>query len=94
MNRHTRIIKKVIDMYPEAECELDFRDAYELLVATILSAQTTDKQVNLVTVNLFGESDAERSRYFYKKYWAIQYKGKKYYQCIQNYCRGIRWHCP
>lgn len=53
MNRHTRIIKKVIDMYPEAECELDFRDAYELLVATILSAQTTDKQVNLVTVNLF-----------------------------------------
>ena len=53
MNRHTRIIKKVIEMYPEAECELDFHDAYELLVATVLSAQTTDKQVNIVTKDLF-----------------------------------------
>ena len=39
--------------YPEAACELDFRDPYELLVATILSAQCTDVRVNQVTPALF-----------------------------------------
>ena len=40
-------------MYPDAHCELDFRDPYELLVATILSAQCTDERVNQVTPALF-----------------------------------------
>ena len=39
--------------YPAAKCELDHQNAYELLVATILSAQCTDKRVNLVTPGLF-----------------------------------------
>jgi endonuclease-3 len=39
--------------YPQARCELDHRNPYELLVATILSAQCTDKRVNLVTPALF-----------------------------------------
>jgi endonuclease-3 len=39
--------------YLQAGCELDFRDPYELLVATILSAQCTDVRVNLVTPDLF-----------------------------------------
>jgi endonuclease-3 len=39
--------------YPDAVCELDHRDAWELLVATILSAQTTDARVNQVTPELF-----------------------------------------
>jgi len=39
--------------YPDARCELDFRNPYELLAATILSAQTTDVRVNLVTPALF-----------------------------------------
>jgi endonuclease III len=39
--------------YPEALCELDHRNAFELLTATILSAQTTDKRVNMVTPALF-----------------------------------------
>ena len=39
--------------YPEAVCELDHRNAYELLAATILSAQTTDARVNQVTPALF-----------------------------------------
>ena len=39
--------------YPDARCELDHRNAYELLTATILSAQTTDVRVNLVTPALF-----------------------------------------
>ena len=53
MNRHTRIIKEIISMYPDAQCELDHINAYELLIATILSAQTTDRQVNKVTPDLF-----------------------------------------
>ncbi|GLU47207.1 endonuclease III [Nocardiopsis ansamitocini] len=40
-------------LYPDAHCELDFTDPLELLVATILSAQCTDKRVNKVTPTLF-----------------------------------------
>jgi endonuclease III len=40
-------------VYPDAHCELDFRNPLELLVATILSAQCTDKRVNMVTPTLF-----------------------------------------
>ena len=39
--------------YPDAHCELDYTNALELLVATILSAQCTDKRVNMVTKDLF-----------------------------------------
>jgi len=39
--------------YPDAHCELDFTNAFELLAATILSAQCTDKRVNMVTPTLF-----------------------------------------
>ncbi len=39
--------------YPDAHCELDHSNPFELLIATILSAQCTDKQVNIVTESLF-----------------------------------------
>ena len=41
------------DEYPDARCELDHRNPYELLAATILSAQCTDVRVNMVTPSLF-----------------------------------------
>jgi endonuclease-3 len=41
------------ELYPDAHCELDFRTPLQLLVATILSAQSTDRGVNLVTPRLF-----------------------------------------
>ncbi|MDP3966805.1 MAG: endonuclease III [Nocardioides sp.] len=41
------------ETYPEARCELDFADAFELLVVTVLSAQTTDRRVNAVRPALF-----------------------------------------
>lgn len=47
-----RIFPKV---YPDAHCELDFKNPLQLLVATILSAQCTDKRVNLVTPSLFAK---------------------------------------
>ncbi|GAA3791888.1 endonuclease III [Sphaerisporangium flaviroseum] len=48
----TRILAET---YPDAHCELDFGNPLELLVATILSAQCTDKRVNLVTPVLFAK---------------------------------------
>ena len=45
--------ERLSDEYPDAHCELDHRNPYELLVATILSAQCTDARVNLVTPALF-----------------------------------------
>jgi endonuclease-3 len=41
--------------YPDAWCELDYKDAWTLVIATILSAQCTDKMVNQVTPSLFAE---------------------------------------
>ncbi|MGN6385149.1 MAG: endonuclease III domain-containing protein, partial [Verrucomicrobiota bacterium] len=43
------IMKRLAETYPDAHCELDFTSPFQLLIATILSAQSTDKQVNIVT---------------------------------------------
>ena len=51
--RAARIYDLLSEEYPDAHCELDHTDAYQLAVATILSAQTTDQRVNLVTPVLF-----------------------------------------
>ncbi len=51
--RTTEIIGRLRQAYPNAHCELNFSNPLELLIATILSAQCTDKQVNLVTADLF-----------------------------------------
>lgn len=45
--------KRLLAEYPDAHCELDYRTPLQLLVATILSAQCTDKRVNMVTPALF-----------------------------------------
>ena len=51
--RTAEIIQRLKAAYPDAHCELNFRTPLELLIATILSAQATDKQVNIVTAGLF-----------------------------------------
>jgi endonuclease-3 len=51
--RLNRIIGGLEKLYPDAHCELDFETPFQLLVATILSAQCTDKRVNMVTPELF-----------------------------------------
>jgi endonuclease-3 len=80
-------------IYSDAKCSLDFKSPYELLVATILSAQCTDKRVNMVTPELFkrypspqkmavaSQSDVEtliRSTGFYKN------KAKNIIQCCKD----------
>jgi endonuclease-3 len=47
------LISKLLDLYPDARCELDFRSVFELLIAVVLSAQTTDVSVNKATPELF-----------------------------------------
>ena len=47
------VLHRLLEHYPDAHCALDFHDAFELLCATILSAQCTDKRVNMVTPSLF-----------------------------------------
>ncbi len=51
--RIQKILKGLKTLYPDAHCELNFRSPWELAVATILSAQCTDKRVNSVTPALF-----------------------------------------
>lgn len=54
-SRADTICKILAKTYPDAHCELNFRNPLELLVATILSARCTDKQVNIVTKALFAK---------------------------------------
>lgn len=59
--RALAILDRLRALYPEAHCELNFGGPFELLVATILSAQCTDKRVNLITPALFARfPDAAR----------------------------------
>lgn len=54
MKKRTKEILEILkETYPDAHCELNHKSAFQLLVATILSAQTTDKKVNEVTETLF-----------------------------------------
>ncbi|HCW52680.1 MAG TPA: endonuclease III [Clostridium sp.] len=54
MKARTKKIAEILkETYPDAQCELNFKTPFQLLVATILSAQTTDKKVNEVTETLF-----------------------------------------
>ncbi len=53
MRRARKIDRILAETYPDARCELTFDSPWELLVATVLSAQTTDKRVNAVSPNLF-----------------------------------------
>ena len=51
--RTRRIIRLLKGAYPDAKCSLNHSNAFELLIATILSAQCTDERVNIVTADLF-----------------------------------------
>ncbi|MEG1004069.1 endonuclease III [Clostridium sp.] len=56
MKKRTKEIIEILkETYPDAKCELNYETPFQLLVATILSAQTTDKKVNEVTKELFKE---------------------------------------
>ncbi len=58
--RATEVIERLAQEYPDAECALVHDDAFQLLAATILSAQTTDENVNKVTPELFAKYPTAR----------------------------------
>lgn len=57
MNKRDSILNEMNNLFPNPKCELNYSKDYELLLAVMLSAQTTDKRVNLVTEPLFKEFD-------------------------------------
>ena len=52
-HRMSDIVSLLKQEYPDSKCSLHFKTSFQLLVATILSAQCTDERVNKVTQNLF-----------------------------------------
>ncbi len=52
--RTAAVLKGLDELFPDAHCELNYRNIYELTIAVVLSAQTTDASVNRVTPALFG----------------------------------------
>ncbi|QEK11800.1 endonuclease III [Crassaminicella thermophila] len=76
-----RKVKKILDLlskeYPNAACELNYNTPFQLLIATVLSAQTTDKKVNEVTKDLF------------KKYPTVYDFSKLTIQELENKIRKI-----
>ena len=57
-NQVQKILASLRKLYPDAKCGLDYGSSFQLLIATILSAQCTDKRVNLVTPALFKKADS------------------------------------
>ncbi len=58
MKMNDRILEYLEELFPNSVCELNYTKDYELLIAIMLSAQTTDKRVNLVTKELFSRYDS------------------------------------
>jgi len=54
-NNAIKIVEILKEYYPDAKCSLDFKTPFELLVATILSAQCTDERVNKTTTSIFSK---------------------------------------
>jgi endonuclease-3 len=59
--RVIEVVKRLEKLYPDAICSLEYNDAFQLLIATRLSAQCTDKRVNMVTPDLFKEFPTSKS---------------------------------
>lgn len=58
-----RIFEYLDELFPNPKCELEFNNEFELLVATMLSAQTTDKKVNMVMKEIFKKYNSESLKY-------------------------------
>ena len=58
MSKEEFILKELEELFPNAKCELVYNKDYELLLSTMLSAQSTDKRVNLVTKDIYSKYDS------------------------------------
>ena len=80
MNNSDIIINELNRLFPDAKCELNYNKDYELLLSVMLSAQTTDKSVNLVTKDL------------YEKYDSLEKLDTLSINEISNYIKRIGFH--
>jgi endonuclease-3 len=80
MNNSKLIIDELNRLFPDAKCELNYSKDYELLLSVMLSAQTTDKSVNLVTKDL------------YEKYNTLEKLDTLSIDEISNYIKRIGFH--
>lgn len=73
-------------VYPDTRCLLNFSNMYELLIATMLSASTTDRQVNNITVNLFARANNpyDMMKMSYEEIVSIIRSGGNYNRKAQN----------
>jgi len=88
-------LKRLYKKYPDAYCELTHKNPYELLIATILSAQCTDERVNKVTPPLFktfptpsdmAKAPVEKIEELVKSTGFYKNKAKNIKQCCQDIC--------
>lgn len=79
-DRALAVFERLRNIYPDAHCELHHSNAFELLVATILSAQCTDVRVNMVTPSLF------------KKYPTPQKLAKAKLEDVEEAIRSINFY--
>lgn len=88
-------LKRLYKKYPDAYCELTHKNPYELLIATILSAQCTDERVNKVTPSLFkifptpalmAQAPVEKIENLIKSTGFYKSKAKNIKQCSQTIC--------
>lgn len=59
-DRNAKLLNTLKKDYPDAKCELNFDTPFQLLIAVVLSAQCTDKRVNIVTSELFKAAKRRR----------------------------------
>ncbi len=103
MKRIDDIIKRLEELYPEAECSLDYVDPLQLLISTQLAAQCTDARVNLVTPSLFArypdakafaEADVHELEELIKSTGFYHNKAKNIIACCQRLCEVYDGQVP
>lgn len=100
---HQDTLKRLHKKYPDAYCELTHKNPYELLIATILSAQCTDERVNKVTPELFknygtpqamADAPVEKIEDLIKSTGFYKNKAKNIKQCSQDICNKHHGEVP
>lgn len=103
MKRIDEIIKGLEELYPEAECSLDYVDPLQLLISTQLAAQCTDARVNLVTPALFArypdakafaDADIHELEELIKSTGFYHNKAKNIIACCQRLCEVYGGQVP
>ncbi len=99
----SEILDRIEQMYPDAKAELHFRNSFELLIAVILSAQTTDVRVNLTTPGLFAayptvydlaKADVNQVEDLIKQIGLYRMKAKNIIRCSQQIVEDFQGVVP